>query len=61
MVEVTIDYEVGGTTQTTKNNVYGTAVDQARSLKDSGQPTRLLVDPKDETHVVSLDLLMIFE
>jgi hypothetical protein len=58
-VGIQFDYE--GQQRTATCNAYGTAVDQARALQDSGQETRLLVDPEDATHVVCLDLVMVFD
>ena len=58
---VEVDYEYQGKQRKTACNTYGSAVDQAMALKDSGQQTRLLVDPEDDTHVVCMDMLIVFD
>ncbi len=58
---VTIQYDHHGSQRTTVANAYGAAVDLARSLKESGQETKLLVDPEDPSHVVCLDILILFD
>lgn len=42
-------------------NAYGPAVDKAKKYEESGKPMRILVDPSDPTHLIGIDLLMIFD
>ncbi len=42
-------------------NAYGPGVERARKFEASGEPMRILVDPRDPDHVVGLDLLLIFD
>ncbi len=58
---VTLKYQHEGQEHTTVANAYGSAVDQAQALKDSGQETTVLVDPEDASHVICLDMLIIFD
>ena len=57
----TIRYDSNGRTRTTTCNLYGPAADAARRAADSSTPVRLLVDPKDSSHVVCIDTLLTME
>ena len=58
---VCIDYAPDGTRMTGKCNASGIAAKMARSLLESGQPVKVLVDPHDSTHIVCPDLVMVWE
>jgi hypothetical protein len=58
---ITVEYSVDGQTRSTRCNAYGLAVEQARVLKSSGAPARILVDPLDPDHVVCVDLLTVLD
>jgi hypothetical protein len=58
---VRIRYRVDGRKCTTQCNAYGPMVDLARTRQETGEPVRVLVDPRDADHIVCLELLSIVE
>ena len=58
---VEVEYSQGGKATTGIVHAYGPAVDKARKFEQGGDAMRVLVDPSDPTHLIGIDLIMIFE
>lgn len=58
---VIVEFSHGGEKRVASLHAYGPAVDRAREFQESGNPMRVLVDPKDSDHLVGIDLLMMFD
>lgn len=59
--QLAVEYSQLGKRTTGIVNAYGPAVDKAKKYEESGKPMRILVDPSDPTHLIGIDLLMIFD
>ena len=55
-----VSYELNGETTQAKANVYGSAADNAKRRVSDKCEVRVLVDPQDPSHVIVLDLLLVF-
>ena len=55
-----VSYELNGETTQTKANVYGQAADNAKRRAADKREVSVLVDPQDPSHVIVLDLLLVF-
>ncbi len=58
---VVVEYSYLGKATTGIINAYGPAVDKAKKYEQSGEPMRMLVDPQDPSHLVGIDLILIFD
>lgn len=54
-----LSYDLDGRPHSTTMNIYGTSVDQARALKESGKQARCLIDPTDPNHAICVDTLIV--
>jgi len=55
----TLEYSVDGRTLQSTVNVHGQQTKLASSLKDSGDPVNVLVNPEDPTRIVCTDFLVL--
>lgn len=57
----TVEYQAAGSPQKATCNLYGFAATKAREKLDREEPVRILVDPQDPHHMISPDLLAVFD
>jgi hypothetical protein len=58
---VTVEYQAAESTQKATCNLYGFAATKAREKLDREETIRILVDPQDPQHMISPDLLAVFD
>lgn len=55
---VFVNHSADGNEHSVRCNVYA-GIEKAEAMQRSGQPIRLLIDPKDPNHVICIDILLI--